>query len=92
VTATGGVGRPGETGALVPGSTALGPTRPAPYFNRHPNMMAPGRTGGQRGVPVYPYRVDTTGAVRVDTVGPQRPPGAPGDTTARSDTTNRGRP
>ena len=26
-------GRPGETGALVPGATRMGPTRPAPYFH-----------------------------------------------------------
>jgi hypothetical protein len=35
-------GRPGETGALVPGATLFGPTRPSPY--RHPGgaSMTPG--------------------------------------------------
>jgi mono/diheme cytochrome c family protein len=32
-------GRPGETGALVPGATRMGPTRPAPYF--HGGVAAP---------------------------------------------------
>ena len=27
-------GRPGETGALVPGASTMGPTRPAPYYHR----------------------------------------------------------
>src|SRR5207247_8866701 len=32
-TAPGGpVGRPGETGSLVPGATPTAPTRPAPYY------------------------------------------------------------
>jgi mono/diheme cytochrome c family protein len=29
-------GRPGETGAFVPGATRMGPTRPAPYFHTGP--------------------------------------------------------
>ena len=32
-------GRPGETGAFVPGATRMGPTRPAPYF--HSGLAAP---------------------------------------------------
>jgi len=32
-------GLPGETGALVPGATPMGPTRPSPYFHRE--MTAP---------------------------------------------------
>jgi hypothetical protein len=31
-------GRPGETGALVPGASTMGPTRPAPYY--HPTSAA----------------------------------------------------
>ena len=31
-------GRPGETGALVPGASTMGPTRPAPYY--HPSSAA----------------------------------------------------
>ena len=31
-------GRPGETGALVPGASMMGPTRPAPYY--HPSSAA----------------------------------------------------
>jgi len=26
-------GRPGETGALVPGASRMGPTNPSPYYN-----------------------------------------------------------
>ena len=32
-------GRPGETGALVPGASTMGPTRPAPYY--HPGAPLP---------------------------------------------------
>jgi len=32
-------GRPGETGALVPGASTLGPTRPAPFV--HPGAQTP---------------------------------------------------
>lgn len=32
-------GRPGETGANVPGASRMGPTRPSPYF--HPGTAAP---------------------------------------------------
>ena len=32
-------GRPGETGALVPGATQMGPTRPSPFH--HPGVTAP---------------------------------------------------
>jgi len=35
-------GRPGETGAFVPGATRMGPTRPSPYF--HAGMAAPAAT------------------------------------------------
>ncbi len=31
--ATGPVGKPGETGATLPGVTQMGPTRPAPYYH-----------------------------------------------------------
>ena len=34
-------GRPGETGAFVPGATRMGPTRPSPYFHAG---MAPAAT------------------------------------------------
>jgi hypothetical protein len=32
-------GRPGETGALVPGASMMGPTRPAPFYR--PGQSAP---------------------------------------------------
>lgn len=32
-------GRPGETGALVPGASTMGPTRPAPYY--HASRVSP---------------------------------------------------
>ena len=34
-------GRPGETGAYVPGATRLGPTRPAPYFHPGTGTVLP---------------------------------------------------
>jgi hypothetical protein len=34
--AVGPVGRPGETGALVPGATMTAPTRPAPFYRPAP--------------------------------------------------------
>lgn len=36
-------GRPGETGALVPGASRMGPTNPSPYFNPRsaPTSQAP---------------------------------------------------
>ena len=34
-------GRPGETGALVPGATQMGPTRPAPYHRPGSPTAAP---------------------------------------------------
>jgi hypothetical protein len=37
---TGAVGRPGQTGATLPGATRLGPTRPVPYA---PNQAAAAR-------------------------------------------------
>ena len=46
----GAVGRPGETGALVPGATRTGPTRPAPF--RHPGDGAPPPTAGHDASPV----------------------------------------
>ena len=45
-------GRPGETGALVPGASRMGPTRPAPYFRAGLNA-APADT-------VRPVPTDTT--------------------------------
>ena len=33
-------GRPGETGALVPGASTMGPTRPVPYFRSTPAAKA----------------------------------------------------
>jgi mono/diheme cytochrome c family protein len=36
------VGRPGETGTLVPGPSLTAPTRPAPFY--HPNASAPAPT------------------------------------------------
>ncbi|MDE3129217.1 MAG: cytochrome c [Gemmatimonadota bacterium] len=32
--ATGPIGKPGETGATLPGVTQMGPTRPAPYYHQ----------------------------------------------------------
>ena len=41
-------GRPGETGALVPGASATAPTRPAPYYNHiYPQAGAMPRAAGQ---------------------------------------------
>lgn len=34
-------GRPGETGALVPGASTMGPTRPVPYYNPHRAQTMP---------------------------------------------------
>jgi mono/diheme cytochrome c family protein len=33
-------GRPGETGALVPGASRMGPTRPVPYYHPAPSLRA----------------------------------------------------
>jgi len=41
--ATGPLGKPGETGATLPGVTQMGPTRPAPYYIQ---------TGSQAGLPL----------------------------------------
>jgi hypothetical protein len=50
-------GRPGETGALVPGASQLGPTRPAPYYN--PHAAAASQTA-PLAAPAAPAAVDTT--------------------------------
>lgn len=34
-------GRPGETGALVPGASTMGPTRPAPFYHPSSSAAAP---------------------------------------------------
>jgi mono/diheme cytochrome c family protein len=47
-------GRPGETGALVPGASRMGPTNPSPYYN--PRAASPAPTSAP--APVTP--TDTT--------------------------------
>ena len=58
-------GRPGETGALVPGASTMGPTRPAPYYNPRRAQAAP----------VAPGAADTAAKAATDTTRkPERQP------------------
>lgn len=58
--ATGALGKPGETGATLPGFTATAPTRPAPYYREHLKALpaaaaadthGPGAPGSPAGAP-----------------------------------------
>lgn len=57
-------GRPGETGALVPGASISGPTRPAPYY--HASQAA--------GAPAAPLAPADTAKKPTDTTKPEHQP------------------
>ncbi len=56
-------GRPGETGALVPGASQMGPTVPSPYYG---SPLLPASLGGHAGASV-PATTDTTKRTPTDT-------------------------
>ena len=74
-------GRPGETGALVPGASMMAPTRPAPYYNHiYPQAGAAPRGTGQAPAaqPVSPVPGAVADSARprptTDTTSPRRLP------------------
>ena len=68
---TGGIGRPGETGPLVPGPSPTAPTRPAPFYR----IAAPAAAGAAAPATGAP----AAGAPTTPTTTPN-----PSDTTART--------
>lgn len=59
---TGGIGRPGETGALVPGPSLTAPTRPAPFYRAAAPAAAGAAAAPATGTPTpgTPNPPDTT--------------------------------
>jgi mono/diheme cytochrome c family protein len=65
-------GRPGETGALVPGASQLGPQRPAPFFNPHAASAAPAAAPSGP-TPAAPAASDTMRKTRVPNDSTKKP-------------------
>jgi mono/diheme cytochrome c family protein len=68
-------GRPGETGAYVPGASRLGPTRPAPYYRSTATRIAPPTTApADTTRPPTPAADSTAAGTRPTTKAPERRP------------------